>query len=182
MKILFLLAILFLLIPIPTSDGIPMNARVVDEFGNSLDKIYVDQKFIITRDVANGADEIQPYVYIVQIKNDIGQVIDLKVFAGMLSSGQSYSTSIQFTITELGYYTVNTFVWESFDNPFALTSSVSMWLMVHSIDSNEECNNLFNQYKSLKNEKGAYFSGHPIHQQLDLDMSELLKKIKQSCS
>lgn len=142
--------LVLLLIPIPTSEArclppppgilsyqypmddgcMAINIRTIDESGNNLDYISIDQKIYITTDIANGQHKIQPYVFIVQITNSAGEIISIKSFAGMLSSGQSWSPSIPFTLKEPGKYTATTFVWESFQSLVVLTRTSATTITV----------------------------------------------------
>jgi hypothetical protein len=48
----------------------------------------------------------------------------------VLSSGQSFSSALSWIPTESGSYTATAFVWESVDNPTALSPPVSTTITV----------------------------------------------------
>ena len=97
------------------------NLRIVDTFGSSIDAVSVDQQVQITADLSNGQDRDQDFAYLIQIQNSDGVTVSLSWIAGSLSPGQSFSPSASWTPTSVGTYTVTAFVWESIDNPTALS-------------------------------------------------------------
>jgi hypothetical protein len=102
------------------------NARVVDAFGNTLHRVSVDQQVQITADLTNGQDREQPFAYLVQIQDDNGVTVSLAWITGSLSAGQSFSPALSWIPTSAGTYTATVFVWESVDNPTALSPTVSV--------------------------------------------------------
>jgi hypothetical protein len=101
------------------------NLRTVDAFGNSLDAVSVDQQVQLTADLSNGQDKDQAFAYLVQVQDGNGVTVSLAWITGSLSSGQSFSPALSWIPTEAGTYSVTAFVWESVDNPTALSPSVS---------------------------------------------------------
>jgi hypothetical protein len=102
------------------------NARVVDAFGNTLDSVSVDQQVQIAADLTNGQDREQAFAYLVQIQDSDGVTVSLAWITGSLSAGQSFSPALSWTPTTSGTYTATVFVWESVDNPTALSPPVSV--------------------------------------------------------
>ena len=107
------------------------NLRIVDTFGNSIDAVSVDQQVQITADLSSGQDKDQDFAYLIQIQNSDGVTVSLSWIAGALSSGQSFSPSGSWTPTSAGTYTVTAFVWESIDNPTALSPPLSIDISVN---------------------------------------------------
>jgi hypothetical protein len=101
------------------------NLRTVDAFGNSLDAVSVDQQVQLTADLSNGQDKEQAFAYLVQVQNSDGVTVSLAWITGSLTGGQSFSPALSWIPTEAGTYSVTAFVWESIDNPTALSPSVS---------------------------------------------------------
>ena len=97
------------------------NLRIVDTFGSSIDTVSVDQQVQIVADLSNGQDRDQDFAYLIQIQNSDGVTVSLSWIAGSLSPGQSFSPSASWTPTSAGTYDVTAFVWESIDNPTALS-------------------------------------------------------------
>ena len=106
------------------------NLRIVDAFGNSLDTVTVDQQVQISADLANGQDREQAFAYLVQIQDGNGVTVALAWITGSLSSGQSFSPALSWIPTQSGTYTATAFVWESVDNPTALSPPVSTTVTV----------------------------------------------------
>ncbi|MGI0055760.1 MAG: hypothetical protein ACREAK_00120 [Nitrosarchaeum sp.] len=106
------------------------NLRTVDAFGNSLSTVNVDQQVQITADLANGQDREQAFAYLVQIQDGNGVTVSLAWITGSLSAGQSFSPALSWIPTEAGTYTATAFVWESVDNPTALSPPVSATIIV----------------------------------------------------
>ena len=106
------------------------NARVVDAFGNSLSSVSVDQQVQITADLANGQDREQSFAYLVQVQDGNGVTVSLAWITGSLSAGQSFSPALSWIPDASGSYTATVFVWESVDNPTALSPPVSVTIDV----------------------------------------------------
>ena len=106
------------------------NLRTVDAFGNSLDTVSVDQQVQISADLANGQDREQSFAYLVQIQDGNGVTVSLAWITGSLSAGQSFSPALSWIPTQAGTYTATAFVWESVDNPTALSPPVSTTITV----------------------------------------------------
>ena len=106
------------------------NLRTVDAFGNSLDAVSVDQQVQISADLANGQDREQTFAYLVQIQDGNGVTVSLAWITGSLSAGQSFSPALSWIPTQAGTYTATAFVWESVDNPTALSPPVSTTVTV----------------------------------------------------
>ena len=107
------------------------NLRIVDAFGSSIDTVSVDQQVQITADLSNGQDRDQDFAYLIQIQNSDGVTVSLSWIAGSLSPGQSFSPSASWTPTSVGTYDVTAFVWESIDNPTALSPPRSIDISVN---------------------------------------------------
>lgn len=106
------------------------NLRAVDSFGNSLDTVSVDQQVQLTADLMNGQDRDQAFAYLVQVQDTNGVVVSLAWITGSLTPGQTFSPAGSWTPTAPGMYTATAFVWESLDNPTALSPPVSTTITV----------------------------------------------------
>jgi len=102
------------------------NARVVDSFGSSVAEVSVDQQVQIAADVSNGQSKEQAFAYLVQIQDGNGVTVSLAWITGSLTAGQSMSPALSWTPRASGSYTATVFVWESVDNPTALSPTVSV--------------------------------------------------------
>ena len=106
------------------------NARVVDSFGNSLSEVSVDQQVQIEADLVNGQDKDQSFAYLVQVQDGNGVTVSLAWITGQLAAGQSFSPALSWIPSSAGTYEATVFVWESVDNPTALSDTVSTSLRV----------------------------------------------------
>ena len=106
------------------------NLRAVDSFGNSLEAVSVDQQVQLMADLMNGQDRNQAFAYLVQVQDANGVVVSLAWITGTLTSGQSFSPAGSWTPEMAGTYTATAFVWESLDNPTALSPPVSTTITV----------------------------------------------------
>jgi len=102
------------------------NARVVDAFGSSVAEVSVDQQVQIAADVSNGQSGDQDFAYLVQVQDGSGVTVSLAWITGSLTAGQSMSPALSWTPSDSGSYTATVFVWESVDNPTALSPTVSV--------------------------------------------------------
>lgn len=123
------------IIPIPPLREPPRyNLRTIDEFGNHLDTFLVNQPIQITTDLANGQQKIQPFVYIVQIKDNSGKVVFLDWETGALQSGQSFNPALSWIPEDRGRYIATVFVWESLWNSVSLDPPFSTTITVKDED------------------------------------------------
>ena len=106
------------------------NARVVDAFGSSVAEVSVDQQVQIAADVSNGQDKDQAFAYLVQVQDGNGVTVSLAWITGALTAGQSMSPALSWTPSASGSYTATVFVWESVDNPTALSPTTSVTIDV----------------------------------------------------
>jgi len=113
-----------------SDDATIQNAQLVSQ---DEDKVTVDKQVMIMADLSNGQDRDQKFAYIVQIRDENGVVISLSWITGSLTPGQSFSPALSWTPISAGTYTIQIFVWESVDNPDAL--SVPLLLSVDVVDN-----------------------------------------------
>lgn len=106
------------------------NAQLVSQ---DEDKVTVDKQVMIMADLSNAQDRDQKFAYIVQIRDESGVVISLSWITGSLTPGQSFSPALSWTPISAGTYTIQIFVWESVNNPDAL--SVPLLLSVDVVDN-----------------------------------------------
>jgi len=102
------------------------NARVVDAFGSSVAEVSAGQQVQIAADVSNGQSKDQAFAYLVQVQDGNGVTVSLAWITGSLTAGQSMSPALSWTPSDSGSYTATVFVWESVDNPTALSPTVSV--------------------------------------------------------
>lgn len=91
---------------------------------------YVDEQIMVMADISNNQDVQQNFAYITQVRNDQDVVISLSWLTGSLSPRQSFSPAQSWIPSESGIYHIQVFVWESIDNPSALSPPLSMTVNV----------------------------------------------------
>ena len=102
------------------------NLRTVDAFGNSIDSVTVDQQVQIEAELSNGQDREQTFAYLVQIQNSEGVTVKLDWITGQLNAGQNFTPAVSWIPEGFGTYTATVFVWESVDNPTALSPPITI--------------------------------------------------------
>ena len=93
----------------------------------------VDTQVQITADLTNNQNRVQPFAYLVQIQDENGVTVSLSWITGSLEPGQFMNPSQSWTPTNLGKYTAQIFVWESVDNPDAL--SVPLTIKINVVET-----------------------------------------------
>ena len=91
---------------------------------------FVDEQIMIMADISNTQDVSQNFAYITQVRSSDDIVISLSWLTGSLSPKQSFSPAQSWIPTEPGTCHVQVYVWESIDNPSALSPPLSMILNV----------------------------------------------------
>jgi hypothetical protein len=94
--------------------------------------IEVGKQVQIAADLKNNQDFEQEFAYIVQVQDEKGVTVSLAWITGVLSAAQSFSPSLSWTPSEAGNYEATIFVWESIDNPSALSPTLSLKINVGS--------------------------------------------------
>ncbi len=97
---------------------------------SSAREILVDHQVQVTADLTNNQKREQPFAYLIQIQNEDDVTISLSWITGSLAPGQSMSPSQSWTPTETGRYNAQIFVWESIDNPDALSAPLTITINV----------------------------------------------------
>ncbi len=125
---LFLPVMLFLLV---NNAGAVNSVDVIQRESSDIEyEIEVGKQVMITADLTNGQDRNQKFAYLVQIKNQDNIVVSLSWLTGSLSPRQSFTPAQSWTTDTSGVYYVEIFVWESVDNPEALSPPLSMTITV----------------------------------------------------
>ncbi len=123
------------MIVILSSMGVAYAESVTANVSSEPKKHLVDEQIMIMADVSNNQDISQNFAYITQVTNDQGVVISLSWLTGSLSPRQSLSPAQSWTPTESGNFTIQVYVWESINNPDALSPPLSMAVTVHDHNS-----------------------------------------------
>ncbi len=117
---------------VPPLERAPINnLRAVDTFDNSIGVASVGQQVVISADLSNGQDRDQKFIFLIQVQDENGVTVSLNWVLGTLAAGQSFSPGASWNPTEAGTYDVTAFVWESIDNPTALSPTATIALTVN---------------------------------------------------
>ncbi|BDQ31187.1 hypothetical protein NZNM25_01900 [Nitrosopumilus zosterae] len=106
--------------------------RIMDSFGNFIDSPAVGQQIQITSDIANESDREQKFTYLVMIQDGTGITVSLAWIDGILNPESSFSPSASWIPQKEGHYVATMFVWESVDNPTALSPPIQIEFTVIS--------------------------------------------------
>ena len=117
---------------VPPLERAPVsNLRTVDSFGGSIDTVSIDQQVQISADLINGQDKQQLFAYLIQVQDSNGVTVSLAWILGELEPGQSLSPAVSWIPTDAGTYTATAFVWESIENPTALSPPLEITVSVN---------------------------------------------------
>lgn len=83
--------------------------------------IPVDKQIKVVSDLQSHNERTQNFIYIVQIQDEQGYTVSLSWIDGILSPLQTITSSQSWIPQQPGQYEVVIFVWESIDNPTALS-------------------------------------------------------------
>ncbi len=115
----------------PPLERVPASGiQVTDNEGNEQKTILVGKQIQIGSNLTNVTIRNQTFAYIVQI-SDANQIIEsLPWISGTLLPSQTFSPSVSWTPSKAGNYTVQIFVWQSINNPNALSPPIQNDLTV----------------------------------------------------
>ena len=100
-----------------------------DSLGIPIEPIINEQIQVVGM-IRNNQNYDQPFVYIIQIKDQEEAVVFLSWILGELTSNQSLELSQSWTPTEFGNYTVETFVWNSLQDQTSLSPNSAMSYLI----------------------------------------------------
>ncbi len=99
---------------------------LADSLGNEMQSFSTNNQLQIVGTITNEQDFAQKFVFIFQVKDEIGTVESIAWIQGELSSQQSLDVSQSWIPKRSGNYEIETFVWDSFGDPIALSSMSSI--------------------------------------------------------
>jgi len=152
----------------PPLERVPASAaRFADSAGNTIDNITTGKQVHITSDIANGQTHEQKFAWIAQIADERNKIVSLGWIDGVLNPESAFSPSASWIPEQEGRYTATMFVWESLDNPTALSPPISIDLEVKpenpKIPRTEDDNSEF-KYPKLDEGIITWFSHTPLKQ------------------
>jgi hypothetical protein len=130
MIFLMTMSVLAILIVPIIHDAFAIQGNASSTLKNGTWETKVNKQVQITSDVTNNQDKTQSFAYLVQIQNHDEVVVSLSWLTGSLDPGQSLNPSQSWTPTSPGNYTAQIFVWNSLNNPDALSVPLNMMITV----------------------------------------------------
>lgn len=103
---------------------------LLDYTGERLTQINAGEHIIIKSEIINNRNAEQPFVYIVQVKNEDGSVVSLSWLASELASNGSFVATQSWLPSVSGNYVVETFVWEDLEKAIVLSETRSTTVQV----------------------------------------------------
>lgn len=101
-----------------------------DSSGNQLQSFFPDNPMQIVGTITNDQDFVQRFVYFVQVKNDANYVESLSWIQGEIPANQSLDVSQSWMPENSGTYKIETFVWESINDPAVMSVPMSASIIV----------------------------------------------------
>jgi len=108
------------------------NSQIIlsDSLGNQLLSFSPNHQMQIVGTITNDQNFKQKFVYLFQVKNTTGYVESISWIQGELSSKQSLDVSQSWIPKKSGIYQIETFVWNSLNNPMPLAPVMSTSIVV----------------------------------------------------
>ncbi|MEM4377326.1 MAG: hypothetical protein QXZ15_07485 [Candidatus Nitrosocaldaceae archaeon] len=106
-------------LPIERAPASP--AVIVDDAGNRIEEIHVGMQVLISSEVTNNQTKSQDYILIFKVTNEDGETVKIGFTKGTLAANAKATGAIDWTPEKEGSYTIEVFVWESFENPIAIS-------------------------------------------------------------
>ncbi|HJJ22796.1 MAG TPA: hypothetical protein OQH54_03660 [Nitrosopumilus sp.] len=101
-----------------------------DSLGNQLQSFSSNKQMQIVGTITNDHDFTQKFVYLFQVKNITNSVESISWIQGELSPKQSLDVSQSWVPEKSGTYQIETFVWNSLNDPIALAPIMSTSVVV----------------------------------------------------
>jgi hypothetical protein len=97
---------------------------LANSLGELVSKPSSNEQFQIVGNVQNNQDYGQPFVFIIQIKDNSGIIISLSWIQGELAPNQDFGVSQSWNPTKSGNYTIESFVWSSLSESIPLSPTL----------------------------------------------------------
>ena len=107
------------------------NPRLLNSFGEALSQnINTNSQVQISSDILNKQQNIQTFVYIVQITDDSGVLQKITWISASLNPNQKLAPAISWIPTKPGTYTAQIYVWDSIKDANALAVKTELKIIV----------------------------------------------------
>ncbi|MBE44424.1 MAG: hypothetical protein CMO16_04505 [Thaumarchaeota archaeon] len=108
--------------------------KIVDLLGRSVINVNIRQPILIQTAVTNNLDEEQPFIYIVQIKDENDFTVTLAWIKGNIYAKNSFSIDKSWTPESDGDYSIEIFLWKTIDEPGMLPLTKSLDVSVSELE------------------------------------------------
>jgi hypothetical protein len=99
--------------------------KVVNSLGDNIKSPVVDQQLNLQTSLKNFGDKNVNWVYIVQVINSDGAIVDLNYATGSLVKNQTLVAALSWIPHERGSYKIEVFVWNNLRDISPLASMLS---------------------------------------------------------
>lgn len=106
------------------------NVKPVDEFGELVSTLSINQQVQIAADLKNISDNTQEFAYVVEIKDSTGKHVSIAWITGSIAAGQSFFPSVAWIPQSSGRYIATISVWDSPDNLVSISNEQIIELRV----------------------------------------------------
>ncbi|MFB5603813.1 MAG: hypothetical protein ACE5RK_05315 [Candidatus Nitrosomaritimum aestuariumsis] len=111
---------------IPTLERVSnLPISFTNSMGNQLDSFGVNNRIQIVGSIINEQNFDQPFVYLIQVKDQDDKVVSLSWVSGNLSGNQNLNVSQSWLPKNSGNFTIQTFVWTSLSEQVPLSDFLS---------------------------------------------------------
>jgi hypothetical protein len=101
-----------------------------DSLGKQIQQPHLNQKLQIITPIQNTELNPQNFINIIQITSDSGSVVSISWITGTLDKSQKFEISQSWLPKQKGQYTIEAFVWKSFDDPRPLSKKQIQQIIV----------------------------------------------------
>ena len=101
-----------------------------DSNGKQLQSFFLDNQVQIGGTITNDQNFAQEFVYLVQVKNNTDYVESISWIQGEVLANQSLDLSQSWVPKKPGTYKIETFVWESINDPAVMSTPMSILIPV----------------------------------------------------
>lgn len=105
--------------------------RLSDSFGNQLSSFSVNNQLQIVGTIKNSQEHKQSFVYLFQVKNSDDTTESIAWIRGELDAHQTLDVSQSWIPKNTGTYEIQTYVWDSLNDPTALGPEMSTVIRVN---------------------------------------------------
>ena len=123
---------------LPTKKVRVKNTRLCDMLGHTVERVTVNQEVNIMANLTNTQGTEQKFVCLVQITYPNGARSRPSPASGLLAPHQSQIQSVTWKPTTPGMHAVTIYVWESINNPVALSEPLKMPVNVEGDDDRHQ--------------------------------------------